>query len=98
MPRGPYRRPPHKSAPSPSAQILRFIPVAMSRLHPLSILNLLLGRPLTSRDKEKEKIGVSAGIPAMGLDALSSSAYGPEAALTILLPLGAAGVAYLAPI
>ena len=39
-----------------------------------------------------------AGIPMLGLDALSSSAYGPEAALTILLPLGAAGLAYLAPI
>ena len=27
----------------------------------------------------------------LGLDALSSAAYGPEAALTLLLPLGAAG-------
>src|SRR5205823_5286431 len=35
------------------------------------------------------------GVPAMGLDGLSSSAYGPEAALTILLPLGAAGLAYI---
>ncbi len=31
----------------------------------------------------------------MGLDGLSSSAYGPEAALTILMPLGAAGLAYI---
>ena len=34
----------------------------------------------------------------MGLDGLTSSAYGPEAALTILLPLGAAGLAYIGPI
>ena len=34
----------------------------------------------------------------MGLDGLSSSAYGPEAALTILLPLGAAGLHYILPI
>jgi len=32
------------------------------------------------------------------LDALSSAAYGPEAALTILLPLGAAGVGYIVPL
>ena len=29
-----------------------------------------------------------AGIPIFGLDALSSAAYGPEAALTLLIPLG----------
>jgi amino acid transporter len=38
------------------------------------------------------------GIPAMGLDALSSAAYGPEAALTILLPLGATGLTQIVPI
>ena len=35
------------------------------------------------------------GVPALGLDALASSAYGPEAALTILMPLGAIGLARL---
>lgn len=30
----------------------------------------------------------------LGLDGLASAAYGPEAALTILIPLGAAGLAY----
>ena len=33
-----------------------------------------------------------------GLDALGSAAYGPEAALTLLIPLGAAGVSYIGPI
>jgi hypothetical protein len=32
-----------------------------------------------------------------GLDALGSAAYGPEAALTILLPLGVARLAYIGP-
>jgi len=32
------------------------------------------------------------------LDALSSAAYGPEAALTLLIPLGVAGVFYIIPI
>jgi len=34
----------------------------------------------------------------LGLDALSSAAYGPEAALTLLVPLGAAGLGYALPI
>jgi amino acid transporter len=34
----------------------------------------------------------------LGLDALASAAYGPEAALTLLLPLGAAGLGYVLPI
>jgi amino acid transporter len=32
------------------------------------------------------------------LDALSSAAYGPEAALTLMIPLAAAGIAYIVPI
>ncbi len=31
----------------------------------------------------------------MGLDGLGSSSYGPEAALTVLMPLGAAGLTYI---
>jgi amino acid transporter len=61
----------------------------------MKLLRLLLGRPLANRESGERKIGVFAGIPAMGLDALASSAYGPEAALAILLPLGAAGLADL---
>ena len=34
----------------------------------------------------------------LGLDALSSAAYGPEAALTILLPLGIGGIAWIGPL
>ena len=43
-------------------------------------------------------MGVAAGIPMLGLDALGSAAYGPEAALTLLIPLGAGGVGYIGPI
>ena len=60
--------------------------------------DLLLGKPLASSDVRAEQVGTSSGIPIFGLDALSSAAYGPEAALTILLPLGAAGIAYMVPI
>src|SRR5258708_5751784 len=61
-------------------------------------LDLLLGCPLASKEERAEKIGPAAGIPIFGLDALSSAAYGPEAALTLLIPLGAAGVAYILPV
>src|SRR3954469_1884447 len=64
----------------------------------MSVINLILGRPLASHEQEDVKIGVIAGVPAMGLDGLTSSAYGPEAALTILLPLGATGLNYIGPI
>ena len=34
----------------------------------------------------------------LGLDALGSASYGPEAALTVLLPLGVIGLRYALPI
>lgn len=64
----------------------------------MSIADLLLGRRLTSDEARAEQIGASAGIPIFGLDALSSAAYGPEAALTLLIPLGLAGTGYIVPI
>lgn len=64
----------------------------------MSVVSLIFGRPLASHEQEETKIGPVAGVPAMGLDGLTSSAYGPEAALTILVPLGAAGLAYIGPI
>src|SRR5271163_1282849 len=64
----------------------------------MSVLDIVLGKALATSDERAEQIGTSAGIPIFGLDALSSAAYGPEAALTLLIPLGAAGVAYIVPI
>jgi len=64
----------------------------------MSVLDILLGKQLATSDERAEQIGASAGIPIFGLDALSSAAYGPEAALTLLIPLGAAGIAYIVPV
>src|SRR3954467_11972263 len=64
----------------------------------MSVISVIFGRPLASDEQDETKIGPAAGVPAMGLDGLTSSAYGPEAALTILLPLGAAGLGYIGPI
>jgi amino acid transporter len=64
----------------------------------MGIVNVLFGRPLASSEDEGQRISPMQGIPTFGLDALSSAAYGPEAALTILLPLGLLGVHYIVPL
>src|SRR5262245_9440968 len=64
----------------------------------MSLADRRFGRRLATHEEEAQRIGPAAGIPLLGLDALSSSAYGPEAALTLLLPLGALGVLYILPI
>src|ERR1700728_1960398 len=64
----------------------------------MSILDVLIGRPLANWEEQGEQVGPSAGIPIFGLDALSSAAYGPEAALTLLIPLGLLGVHYILPV
>src|SRR6202795_939446 len=64
----------------------------------MTVLDLLLGRPLASDEARGEQIGSLVGVRVFGLDALSSAAYGPEAALTLLIPLSAAGMAYIVPI
>jgi len=61
-------------------------------------VNIFFGRPLATSEERAEHIGPIAGIPIFGLDALSSAAYGPEAALTLLIPLGLMGVHYIVPI
>jgi amino acid transporter len=64
----------------------------------MALLDFILGRPLASSEDQQERIGSFAGVSVFGLDALSSAAYGPEAALTILIPLGLAGVGLGIPI
>ncbi|MCU1338674.1 MAG: Amino acid permease [Bryobacterales bacterium] len=64
----------------------------------MSLADLLFGRPLHSSEDNKQRIGWLVGIPTFGLDALGSAAYGPEAALTVLLPLGLAGLNHIRPL
>jgi amino acid transporter len=64
----------------------------------MSLMERVLGRTLASHEEEGRKIGPLAGVPMLGLDALASAAYGPEATLTLLLPLGALGLTYIGPI
>ncbi len=64
----------------------------------MSIFQFVVGKPLATSEERAEHIGPISGIPVFGLDALSSAAYGPEAALTLLIPLGVAGIAHIVPI
>ena len=64
----------------------------------MDILDLVVGKPIKTSDERAEQIGPAQGIPIFGLDALSSAAYGPEAALSLLIPVGLLGVRYIVPI
>jgi amino acid transporter len=64
----------------------------------MALTDVFFGRTLATDEEGEQRVGVLAGIPMLGLDALGSAAYGPEAALTLLIPLGAAGLGYIGPI
>src|SRR5579862_6434152 len=64
----------------------------------MNILDFVVGKPIRTSDERAEQIGPAQGIPIFGLDGLSSAAYGPEAALSLLIPLGLLGVHYIVPI
>jgi amino acid transporter len=64
----------------------------------MNLKNILFGEPLATHEEEGQRVGPIAAIPMLGLDALGSAAYGPEAALTLLIPAGAAGLAHILPI
>ena len=60
---------------------------ALATIRGMGITDILFGRPLATSEERADKIG-PPGIPVFGLDALSSAAYGPEAPLILLIPLG----------
>jgi amino acid transporter len=64
----------------------------------MGLRNIIFGEPLASHEEGEQKVGVLTSVSILGLDGLSSAAYGPEAALTVLIPLGALGVGYGLPI
>src|ERR1700723_4819913 len=64
----------------------------------MNIIDLIVGKPLRTTDERAEQIGPAAGVSIFGLDGLSSAAYGPEAALSLLIPLGILGVQYIVPV
>ncbi len=47
----------------------------------MSLFRKLFGRRLASWEEDKQELGVITAVPVLGLDALASTGYGPEAAL-----------------
>ena len=64
----------------------------------MNLLDLVVGKPIKTSDERAEQVGPAQGVPIFGLDGLSSAAYGPEAALSLLIPLGLVGVRYIVPV
>ncbi len=60
--------------------------------------DLLFGRPLRSEAIESERMSVFKALPILSSDALSSVAYGPEAALAVLAGAGAGALFWNVPI
>ena len=60
----------------------------------MPLLDKILGRHLATSERGKESLSIWTGVPVLGLDALASTGYGPEAALTVLAPLGLVGLQY----
>ena len=60
-----------------------------------AVLDFFLGAPIATEKEHEECVGPGRGVPILGLDALASAAYGPEALLTVLLPLGLGALAHV---
>jgi amino acid transporter len=85
---------PHNLIPGPSADSATAV-LAPPKGAASRLFYILFGRPLSNSEGSSECIGPLSGVPILGLDALSSASYGPEAALAILIPVGALGLEYL---
>lgn len=86
----PSRGSPPQPTPTPAKEVRSRAPAAHWR-------ELLFGRRLRTEEEQDEQLGAWSGVPVLGLDALASASYGPEAALTVLLPLGTAAAAGAMP-
>jgi amino acid transporter len=62
------------------------------------VRDVLIGRPLDSEAIGSERLSVFKALPILSSDALSSVAYGPEAALAVLAAAGAGALLWNVPI
>jgi amino acid transporter len=60
----------------------------------MSIQDAILGKPLPTSEDATQRLGVVAAIGVLGIDALASTGYGPEAALSALTPAGLHGLLF----
>ena len=64
----------------------------------MSFFDKLLGRPLSTSQEKKHKLTVITGVPALGLDALASTAYGCTIFSLPPLPLSSPLLPFISPI
>jgi len=62
------------------------------------VRDVLIGRPLDSEKIGSERLSVFKALPILSSDALSSVAYGPEAALAVLAAAGTSALIWNVPI
>src|ERR1035437_1898032 len=62
------------------------------------VRGVVFGRPLTSEADLAERLPIWKALPVFSSDALSSVAYGPEAAMYTLLAAGSIAIAWRVPI
>ncbi len=62
------------------------------------VRRVIIGRPLHSAEAPHERIGKAKALAIFSSDARSSTAYGPEEILRILILAGSAAYAFLLPI
>ena len=91
----PSPEPSESSKPAAGATGSAVADLAPPRSAGARLFSFMFGRPLANWEGGEERIGPLTGVPVLGLDALSSASYGPEAALAILLPAGVLGLVYL---
>ena len=60
----------------------------------MSLRDVIFGKSVATADSKQEELTFWTGLPVLGLDALASTGYGPEAALAILSAMGVTGLRY----
>jgi len=66
----------------PNGSVVSVVDIQHRSINPRpTLMDYAFGRRLASDEEEHQKVGPLTGVPIFGLDALSSAAYGPEAAL-----------------
>ncbi|MCU1248799.1 MAG: Amino acid permease [Edaphobacter sp.] len=64
----------------------------------MSLFDRVVSRPLGSRNKAAQRVNLPKGMSVFGPDALRLVAYGPESALTVLIPAAMVGRHYTLPL
>ena len=64
-----------------------------------TLKRFLVGRPLATQEADAQRLPKRIALPVFSSDAVSSTAYGTEEILTVLVPVaGVAAIGYLVPI